>query len=145
VSKQRHTRKQNTKVERLYESFKPQRALLIVKCITKLDQVASIFPAPQPHDLGTVISKFAALVATPTRPWRSTSCGDRSPRRSMNWNATCAEGLLTGTRLSLQAQPSGRAADNEDINERPAIDLVAEGAIRDQCTHRSGLRFPARG
>jgi hypothetical protein len=39
------------------------------------------------------------------------------------------QGLLAGARLSLQAQPSGRAADNEDIGERPAIDLVAWGTI----------------
>ena len=37
----------------------------------------------------TAISKFVASVATPIRPLRSTSCGDRRRRRSMSWNATC--------------------------------------------------------
>jgi hypothetical protein len=38
------------------------------------------------------------------------------------------QGLLRGSGLSLQAQPSGGATDNEDIGERPAIDVVAGGA-----------------
>jgi len=40
-----------------------------------------------------------------------------------------AASLLAGSRLSLQAQPSGGAADSEDISERPALDVVAGGAI----------------
>src|SRR4029077_11248039 len=39
---------------------------------------------------GFPILKSAALAATRTRPWRSTLCGDRRQRLSMNWNATCA-------------------------------------------------------
>src|SRR6516225_1198121 len=34
-------------------------------------------------------------------------------------------GLFAGSRLSLQAQPSGRAADDENISDGPAINLVA--------------------
>jgi hypothetical protein len=40
------------------------------------------------------------------------------------------QGLFAGARLSLQARPSGRAADNEDFGERPAVDLVAGRAMR---------------
>jgi hypothetical protein len=36
------------------------------------------------------ISKSAASAATRTRPLPWTSCDGLSPRRSMNWNATCA-------------------------------------------------------
>jgi hypothetical protein len=39
-------------------------------------------------------------------------------------------GLFSGSGLSLQAQPSGRAADNEDFSERSAIDLVAGRAVK---------------
>ena len=38
-------------------------------------------------------------------------------------------GLFAGSRLSLQAQPSGRAARDEDFSERPALDVVAGRAI----------------
>lgn len=38
---------------------------------------------------GLAISKSGALAATRTRPLPSTSCGDRSARRSMSWSATC--------------------------------------------------------
>ena len=38
-------------------------------------------------------------------------------------------GLFAGSGLSLQAQPSGRAADYEDFGERPALDVVAGGAM----------------
>jgi hypothetical protein len=38
--------------------------------------------------------------------------------------------LLAGARLSLQAQPSGRAADNEDFGQRPTVNVVAEGAVK---------------
>jgi hypothetical protein len=31
--------------------------------------------------------------------------------------------------ISLQAQPSGRAASDEDISERPAVDMVAGRAV----------------
>jgi hypothetical protein len=33
--------------------------------------------------------------------------------------------LFAGSGLSLQAQPSGRAASDEDFGERPALDMVA--------------------
>jgi hypothetical protein len=36
------------------------------------------------------ILKSGALAATRIRPLRSTSCGDRRQRPSMNWNGTCA-------------------------------------------------------
>jgi len=35
----------------------------------------------------------------------------------------------SGSRLSLQAQPSGRAADDEDISERSAISMVVGGEM----------------
>ena len=35
-------------------------------------------------------------------------------------------GLLAGSRLSLQAQSSGRAANDEDFSERSAINVVVE-------------------
>ena len=37
-------------------------------------------------------------------------------------------GLLAGSGLSLQAQSSGRAADDEDIGERAVLDVVARGS-----------------
>ena len=30
------------------------------------------------------------------KPWRSTSCADRSPRQSMNWSDTCGAGIVHG-------------------------------------------------
>jgi len=33
--------------------------------------------------------------------------------------------LLAGSGLSLQAQPSGHTASDEDFGERPALDVVA--------------------
>jgi len=42
--------------------------------------------------------------------------------------------LLAGSRLSLQAQSSGRAANDEDIGERSAIDMVAGGAMNGMCS-----------
>ena len=38
-------------------------------------------------------------------------------------------GLFAGSRLSVQAQPSGRAADREDFGERSTVDVVAWGAV----------------
>ena len=38
-------------------------------------------------------------------------------------------GLFAGAQLSLQTQPSSRAADDEDICERPALGLMAGGAM----------------
>jgi hypothetical protein len=38
-------------------------------------------------------------------------------------------GVFAGSRLSVQAQPSGRAASDENIGERPTIDVVAGGAV----------------
>jgi hypothetical protein len=35
------------------------------------------------------------------------------------------QGLLTGSRLSVQAEPSGRAAHRQDHGERSAVALVA--------------------
>jgi hypothetical protein len=39
------------------------------------------------------------------------------------------QGLFGSSRLSVQAQPSGCAAGNEDIGERSAIDVVAGRAM----------------
>src|SRR5581483_1530553 len=41
------------------------------------------------------------------------------------------QGLLTGSRLSVQAQPSGGAQANRNLGERSAIDLVAWGALKE--------------
>jgi hypothetical protein len=38
-------------------------------------------------------------------------------------------GLFAGARLSLQAQPFGGAADNQDFGERPAVNVVAGGTV----------------
>src|SRR5258708_15851088 len=35
-------------------------------------------------------------------------------------------------RLAVQAQPSGRAANNEDFSERSTLDVVAGGAITEK-------------
>jgi hypothetical protein len=45
------------------------------------------------------------------------------------------QGLLTGPALSLQAQPSGRAAADKDIGERSAIDMVAGGKMMQRDPH----------
>jgi hypothetical protein len=37
--------------------------------------------------------------------------------------------LLAGSRLSVQAQPFGRAADREDFGERSTVDVVAGGTL----------------
>ena len=39
------------------------------------------------------------------------------------------QGLLAGARISVQAKPSSRTADDEDFGERPALDVVAGGAV----------------
>lgn len=41
------------------------------------------------------------------------------------------QGLFTDARLSVQAQPSSGASEDEDIGERSAIDVVAGGAVTD--------------
>ena len=64
-------------------------------------------------------------------PWlrHALDCGaehrppGRRRRPSTNWNGTCA--ARTGPRLSLQAQPSGRASVDQDIGVQSAIDLLA--------------------
>ena len=48
-------------------------------------------------------------------------------------------GLFAGARLSLQAQPSGCAASDEDIGERPAINVVAGGAMISFCDIVAGM------
>ena|SRR5438309_5301137 len=39
------------------------------------------------------------------------------------------QGLLGSEGLSVQAKPSGRATDDEDFGERPAVALVAEAGL----------------
>ena len=42
------------------------------------------------------------------------------------------QGLLAGPALSVQTQPSGCTAANEDFGERPAVDVVAGRAVKDE-------------
>jgi hypothetical protein len=46
------------------------------------------------------------------------------------WNATCAAKTLGSSRLSVQAQPSGRAATERDFSERSAIYVVAGREVK---------------
>jgi hypothetical protein len=82
-------------------------------------------PSPTIGDALNATLRSGASAATRTRPSPSTSCVGRRPHRLMSWSGTCAAGLLSGSPLSLQAEPSGRAATDEDIGERPAV-LVDE-------------------
>jgi hypothetical protein len=69
-----------------------------------------------PSTLATSISKSAVSAATRTRPSRSTPRDGQSahPRARTLY---AMPGLFAGARLSLQAQPSGRVASDEDIGE----------------------------
>ena len=62
---------------------------------------------------GMAISKCDALAATRTKPWRSTSCGDQRQRRSMNLSDTCGARIAQRFGRSVQAQPSGGAANTK--------------------------------
>ena len=66
----------------------------------------------------------APLVQTGQARRSPTSCGDRRQRRSMNWNAHALPRVLRSPALSVQAEPSGRAATYEDFCNRSAVYLV---------------------
>lgn len=57
---------------------------------------------------------------------RPASEGDAHPRTG---TLHALQGLLAGPGLSLQAQSSRRAADNEDFGERSTVNVVAGGTV----------------
>jgi hypothetical protein len=88
-----------------------------------------------PSMLDSSILKSAVLAATPIRPSRSTSCDDRSPRRSTSLNVTCAArtarrcvAIRTSAaiwwhygqrryRRTIHPRRGGRGSDNGEIED----------------------------
>jgi hypothetical protein len=58
-----------------------------------------------------------------TAPWAS--CGGPRRHRSTNLNATCAARIAHGFKATVQAQPSGGAAADQDFRQRSGVNMVA--------------------
>ena len=89
-------------------------------------------PAQPSPTLGDAITACSAIGRLPsvrrTRSWPRHRAGSQTTRvHELERHRRCR--LLSASRATIQAQPSGRIARHHDHCERSAVDVVARGAV----------------
>jgi len=72
------------------------------------------------------IAPLSAAIRTRPSLWTSAAEGDADTRAGA---LHAVQRLLAGSRLFVQTEPSGGVARNEDFGQRPAVHVLAEGAV----------------